>query len=263
MTTLEVDWAKVGLWGPPPPRRRFGPRDVAYAVAWLVGVNIALAAAVLWWMSTEDPATISTDLTTHPAVLAGGLIALWVVFAGVPTLVTRRHGAGSLATDFGWRVPTAADWGLGAVVGLTMRAGDLALGALAGHLGWVTGDNSGWLFLPRPWLVTALFALGAAVVAPALEELFFRGLVLRAMSRATWSRPRWSTPVAIVVSSLLFGMLHTTAMNVSGLYVAGVTAAAGTVLALLAVRRKNLGAAITAHIVFNTTGVIGAWMVTL
>lgn len=263
MTTLEVDWAKVGLWGPPQARRGFGPRDVVYAVAWLAGANVALAAVVVWWMTGADPSTITIDMTTDPAVLAGGLIVLWVVFAGVPTLVSRRHGSGSWAADFGWRVPTAADWGLGLVVGLTMRGADLAVGALAGHLGWVAGDNSSWLFSPRAWLVTVLFVLGAAVVAPALEELFFRGLVLQAMARSTWFGSRWSTPVAVAVSSVLFGVLHTTAMDASGLYVVAVTTAAGLVLALLAVRRGNLGAAITAHIVFNTTGVVGAWMVTL
>ena len=41
-----------------------------------------------------------------------------------------------------------------------------------------------------------------AVLTPVAEELFFRGLMLRAIGR------RWSIPIAVVVSSIVFGLFH-------------------------------------------------------
>lgn len=258
----DVNWGKVGLWGPPRPRRDWGPRDVAYALCWLVGANIALAVPVVAWMVMAGPGTDVTMLSTHPAVLSAGLLTLWAVFIGVPAHVTRHYGVGSMAADFGWGVVTRADWRLGLGVGLVMRAVDTGASSVATWLGWTTGDNSSWLFAPRAWVVTAAFAVGAAVVAPALEELFFRGFILRALAKSRHLTGWTATVFPIAVSSVIFGVLHTTAFDASGLYVMCSTAVAGAVLAVIATRRGNLGAAIAAHIVFNTTGVIEAWVMT-
>lgn len=261
--TLErVDWAKVGLWGPPAPRRTWGPRDVTYGVLWLIGANILLAVPVVAFMLLGDPEAITPDIATQPAVLTGGLLTLWLVFAGVPLAVSRRFGLRSLKDDFGWVAPTMSDWALGLKLGVVMRVADIAIGWVAGTVGWTTGDNSDWLFAPRALILTAFFVVGAAVIAPALEELFFRGFIMRALARTRRLTGRAQVIVPIVVSSLIFGTLHATALDVSGLYVVLVTATAGAVLAVVAVRRGNLGASITAHIVFNSTGVIGAWAMT-
>jgi membrane protease YdiL (CAAX protease family) len=254
-------WSGVGLWGPPVPRRTWGARDVAAGVGWLLGANLVLAVGVVGWMLAAGPDAPLTGLATNPVVLVAGLVTLWAVFTAVPVRVSRRYGTGSLSGDFGWRVPGRGDWMPGVKVGLVLRAADLALGWVALELGWAAGDNSAWLVAPRAWALTALFLLGAAVIAPALEELFFRGFVLRALARSPRFTPRASTVLAIAVSSVVFGALHTTALNVSGLYVVVVTAAAGAVLAVLATRRGNLGACIAAHIVFNSTGVIGVLLV--
>ena len=253
-----VNWAKVGLWGPPAPRRAWGPQDVGWAAVWLVVANLAVAVPVLWWMTSSPSTTDPASVTNDPAVLTAGLVVLWAVFAGVPTYLSRRRGAGTWALDFGWSLPTGTDWAFGLRAGLVMRAADIALGVAASALGWTTGDNSSWLFADRAWVVTAWFVVGAAVIAPALEELFFRGFVMRAVARAKSLRGGARTWVPIGVSTLLFGVLHANAVSISGLYVVAVTAAAGLVLALVTVRRGNLGASIATHIVFNTTGVVVA-----
>lgn len=261
-TLDELDWGKVGLWGPPAPRRAWGLRDAGYAILWLIGGNLALAAPVMWWMYRSDSLTNPADITTHPAVLVSGLVVLWAVFAGVPTLVSRRYGLGSWAADFGWRLPGRADWVFALKLGLAMRAGDIGLGFLAGELGWTSGDNSGWLFDGgRALALTVFFVLGAAVIAPALEELFFRGLLMRAVGRAKRLTGAAKTWVPVAASSAVFGALHLTALDVSGLYVVALTGAAGLILAVVTVRRGgDLGAAVATHIVFNSTGVIGAWV---
>lgn len=260
-TLSTVDWGKVGLWGPPVPRRRWGPRDAGYAVLWLLVANVALAVPVVAWMSTTSSTTDPATITGHPAVLTAGLLVLWAVFAGVPAAVSRRHGAASLAKDFGWVTPTRADWAFAVKLGLVMRGADIGLGVVAAELGWATGDNSNWLFDGgRTWVLTAFFVLGAAVIAPALEELFFRGLVMGAIRRAPRLAGAAKTWVPVAVSSVIFGVLHANALDLSGAYVVALTAACGAVLAVVAVRHGNLGASVATHIVFNSTGVIGAWL---
>lgn len=260
-TTNRPDWGKVGMWGPPAPRRAFGPRDVVYAVLWLLAGNVALAAPIVWLMANSSSLTNPADITTDPAVLVGGLLVLWAVFAGVPTHVSRRHGAGTWAADFGWRLPARADWVFALKLGLVMRGADIGLGVVATELGWTTGDNSNWLFDDtRALALTIFFVLGATVIAPTLEEVFFRGLLMRALGRAKRLTGKAATWVPIVGSSLIFGGLHANAMSMSALYVVALTTSAGVVLAVVAHRQGNLSRAIATHIVFNVTGVIGAWV---
>ena len=83
-----------------------------------------------------------------------------------------------------------------------------------------------------------------AVGAPLVEELFFRGLVLRALAG------RLPVPVAIVVTGLAFGLAHFEALQFAGLAVFGM------VLAALAWRSGRLAPSIAAHAAFNATAVI-------
>jgi membrane protease YdiL (CAAX protease family) len=259
----DVDWSRAGLWGPPRARRQWGPRDIWVGLAWLLASNLLLAVPVTVWMAQADPGSAPVDLATSSPIIAAGLLVLWAVFAGVPTWASWRHGARSLTRDFGWLIPSRADWRIGLGLGLILRMADLGAGWAAGRLGWTAGDNSDWLFAPRAAIITAFFVLGAAVIAPVLEELFFRGFMMGALNRSVHLAGRVRTVVAVVVSSLVFGALHTSGLDSAGLYLLVATATAGSVLAVLAVRRGNLGASMVTHVVFNTTGVLCAWLVTL
>ena len=86
-------------------------------------------------------------------------------------------------------------------------------------------------------------AMGAAVivVAPVVEELFFRGLLLGEMQR------RWGTAAAVAASSVVFGATHFQPLQFPGL------TAAGAVFAIAAVRTRRLGPAIAVHAGFNAT----------
>lgn len=261
----DVDWQRVGLWGPPGPaegngrdRRPWGPRYVAYGIGWLIAANVALAVPVLWQMSSHQ---MSPEMAgTQAWILAAGLAVLWIVFAGVPWWASHRHGAGSLAVDFGFRMPSRHDWLAGAGLAAVMRLLEAGLDWAAQALGLQVGDNSSWLTGGWPVWISAGFALSAAVGAPVLEELFFRGLILRSVLRTELPlRVRaWG---AVIVSAAIFGVLHTNAFNAGGAYVAASTALAGAVLAVVAIRRGNLGMSIATHVAFNTTGVALAWLV--
>jgi membrane protease YdiL (CAAX protease family) len=83
-----------------------------------------------------------------------------------------------------------------------------------------------------------------AVAAPLFEELFYRGLWLRAVER------RWGTGWAVVTSSLVFGLIHLQVYDLPALI------SFGLVAAVLTVRSGRLGPAIWAHVAFNLTAVV-------
>lgn len=209
--------------------------------------------AIAILMATGEGGTIDTDRLPLLVVVLG-VVGGWFGLIGWPTIATWFKGQRSLRKDFGLLF-TWADVGWGVLAGFAC----LALSILFSLL-WVaiSGQDppSNADFLDDvgtgPLVVLVLFA-AIAVGTPLAEELFFRGLFMRALGK------RWNVRVAVVGSSLVFGAMHATAGTSLGsaLFIAGVTAAYGFVLALLTVwRNGRLGGAITAHGVINGTQVL-------
>jgi membrane protease YdiL (CAAX protease family) len=82
------------------------------------------------------------------------------------------------------------------------------------------------------------------VCAPVVEELFYRGLLLRSMER------RWGTAVAVVGSSVVFALVHFQPYDLLPL------ALAGLLFGTLRARSGRLGPGIWAHVAFNLTAII-------
>ncbi len=91
----------------------------------------------------------------------------------------------------------------------------------------------------------ALRLLGTILLVPLIEELFFRGYVLRRLKQDGWL---W-TVLAIGVSSLLFGLLHERLL-------AGVLAGVG--FGVLYLQRNRLADPVTAHVVANALIAVAA-----
>ena len=175
-------------------------------------------------------------------------VGLWTGLVGVVVLAARRKGSGRVADDFGFR----ARWsdvglGLGAAVAAQVLLVPLVALVLSPLLGRpeVSGpvqdlvdDARGAAFL--------VLVLTAAVGAPVVEELFFRGLLLRSLEHRFG--PGW----ALAGSSVLFGLAHPNDLSAAGMALVMISLAAlAAVLALLVVRTGRLGAAIVAHAAFN------------
>lgn len=234
---------------PPVPVIGWGIGDVFYGLLlWLAG-GVLSAAFLLLVGVVDTPAGDAGELSL--GLVAATLASGWVGFVGWPVVASWRKGQRSLVKDFGLTIrPVDVGWGL--LGGL----GALAV-SIAGGLLWtvVSGDPSpsNGDFLPsEPGLLggLALWVL-VAVLTPVAEELFFRGLMLRAVGR------RFGLPIGIVASSLVFGLFHTSALSAAGLFIVVVTAAYGAVFAWLVVRAQGrLGPAIVAHAVVNTAGVL-------
>ena len=221
-----------------------GPRwTIAQSLAvWLVGVvagTLALGISVALGADADDPLVIFGPL----------LAAQTLGWIGAISYLSRTRGTGSLATDFG----------------LTMVPKDL-LGLLYGFgllivLGLLTypllelfdrTDEPGQEVLEiveeASGLEVALAVIFVAVVTPVAEELLFRGLLLKAMSRRLSG---WKLPVA---NGVLFGVIHLVdpqaALQIPALSVLGI------VLAYQAVRTQRLGLPIFTHMGINLVSVV-------
>lgn len=239
---------------PPPTQGRWGLGDAV--VGFVVGI-ISSFIAVAIWVAVSGSSVTSTS-TTSVGVSVAGLVGLWVGLAGAPVLASRLKGAGHLAVDFGFRLRLWPDVPLGIGVGLGSQLIllpvlyiplrvlvphlDQQLGQPAQHL--TGGANTGGLVL-----------LGIFVVigAPMVEELFFRGLLLRSLEKTKGlaSLGRRATPtVAVLISAVAFGVAHFELLQLLGLV------AFGVILGVLAERWRRLGPGIFAHASFNAVTVI-------
>lgn len=180
-------------------------------------------------------------------------VPLWAGLAGAVVYAGRLKGNG-LVADFGL-CSKLLDAPLGLAVGIGTQLVVLPL------LYWpvlsLLGRSTEELSEPARelasradgtfgWIVLAVMVVA---IAPVVEELFYRGLVMRALTKRGWSP--W---VAIVGSAALFGGMHFQPLQFLGLFVLGV------LLGVLAHRSGRLGPAIWAHVGFNATTVVSLYV---
>lgn len=173
--------------------------------------------------------------TVKVACVAGALAVLW-----------KRYG--ELATPRG---ASATDWTLSAVAGVVI----FLLWIFLQQRWAMLGTPAGWKPLSangeKSWSLVVARLVGAVIVVPVMEELFWRSLVMR------WIRshdflavvPRQVGAMAFLVSSALFGLEHHQ-------WLAGVLAGFG--YAGIYMRSGNLWTAMAAHAITNL--LLGSWV---
>jgi membrane protease YdiL (CAAX protease family) len=193
-----------------------------------------------------------TGLDLAPVVAAtlasGGLAALAV-------LAARRAASqsGGWERALGLDLPVWRDtgrilaWSLLLLVAQTVVAA--LLQALVPALSGAVADNASFL-RDEPLWALLLFAVLAVTVAPVLEELLFRGLVLRGLMLRLGFWP------AALLSSAFFGLFHAQALDADSLLVVVATAVFGLGLCLLARRTGRLGPGIGVHALRNAAAVL-------
>jgi CAAX prenyl protease-like protein len=102
------------------------------------------------------------------------------------------------------------------------------------------------------WPLIAVRLVGAALLVPVMEELFWRSFLMRWIDRPQFETvvPQQVTLKAIVLSTFVFMLAHT-------LWLAAIIA--GLAYALLFVRTGRLWVPVISHAVTN--GVLGVWVV--
>jgi membrane protease YdiL (CAAX protease family) len=231
-----------------------------------LAVTLILMWLLVTWMRSAS----------FPVFALGGNLALllsylvvWIPLLAACAFATYRRGTLSPRRDLGLAV-TGTDVLFGLSVGLLVRGIVSALEiATTGRLslGSVTFGNvvyNGW------WVFAALLA--PIVLAPFVEELFFRGLVLRSvqgwLTGITVGRPaprstpqsthRLASGTAILISASLFALLHMTQASSpsSTLMLGASTLILGIAAGILAVMTGRIGASIVAHATFNATIIV-------
>ncbi|HET7415467.1 MAG TPA: CPBP family intramembrane glutamic endopeptidase [Arthrobacter sp.] len=226
-----------------------------------------------------------------PALILLSLVLVWATILAVCLLVSKLRGYGSVAKDFGLRFKWV-DVGIGLGCGIAARLLVLAVTSLLVFV-WPPPDGnmpttniSVFLTGGTVWLIINAF-IGGVLIAPVLEELFFRGFILRAVQNAWWlSGPKRgpvdapTTPAdkshvqpavparslktaataAVVISAVIFSLVHlgsvpdlySTVVLLVSVFVMGLVCGALTVLT------GRLGPAIVTHMVFNGVAMVAA-----
>ncbi len=175
--------------------------------------------------------------------MAVGMVA--GVFGGAPVVWEPLRIAAVALALFYFRRELAfgprRDLWLAALAAVICAAGWLGLAALA------EPGSSRELEVPEAGLASFGFLLRLAsyvLLVPVVEELAFRGYLMRRLSHADWGSlpPRQSTMVAWLLSSLVFGLLHPHWVG---------AALAGALYGLVYLRSGSLIAAIVAHALTN------------
>ena len=159
------------------------------------------------------------------------------IYVGYVRLVERRR-----ARELSWG-GAVAELGKGAMVGAAFLAGVVGLVAAVGFYHVVA---------VHPWSAL-LTPLAIAVMSGYTEELMFRGVLLRIAeeSLGTW--------LALLISSLLFGVVHATNPGATVVSTVAIVLEAGVLLGAAYVLTRRLWMAIGIHFAWNFTqaGIFG------
>jgi len=219
---------------------RWGLGDAA--AGWLLAQVGGFVAIVIVAVLSGTQAESSEDLSL--GWLAVAQLGLWAGLGGVPFLAARLKGNG-VVVDFGLRAKLV-DPLIGLGVGLGTQF--ILVPALYIPIFWLFDVTSNDLEEPARGLTdratdplgVVLLVLIVGIGAPIIEELFYRGLLLRSLERRF--HQEW---IAVGGSAVLFAASHFQLLQFPALALLGV------ILALLVQRTGRLGPAIATHMVFN------------
>jgi len=253
--------APLGIPGPPPnsvpappgagtkPRPRWGPLDALPPIIFFGGLQ--LLAFLVEPPDADDSSTSTAVEAVETATWAVIVLLLIQQLLQVawPIVVSRWKGLG-IVSDWKFQFkPIDIAYGIGLWLAVFIAA-SVAGEVVARIVGLndtdeatntqILTDNEGSL-----WVLGIVFCV--VIGAPLVEELLFRGLILRAFEKS------FGPVVGIVVSTVIFTVLHV---------VGGATwdetfvlwasiGMVGLVLAIGTVKIGRLGPAIIAHVLFN------------
>lgn len=192
--------------------------------------------------------TLSVEATFGAVIGAQALGAV-----GALALISRWKGQQSLRRDFGWEL-RRRDW---PYLFLGM-ASTIAIGLAFAPLIRMIDDTEDQPLVDLLAYVNgpvelALAFLGVVILAPAIEELLFRGVLLRSLQR------RFADTGAIILQASVFSLAHALG-NVGGgvnaVVQLAVLAVFGLILGTVTVRSGSASRAILLHAGFNLVGLL-------
>ena len=227
------------------PGRTWGLREAVLAV---LAVPASLVAGLL----------VLVVLPGRPGLVATGVATLTMTVLAVLLARPAARQSGGVGRALGLGPPVPSDVGrvLGwSVVLLVVQV--LTVSLLVGLVPALRGaspDNVGFV-RGEPWASVVVLAVLAVVVAPFVEEVLFRGVVLRGLMLRTGFWP------AAVTSSALFGVFHAQGSPAEAALLAVATGVFGLGLCVLVRRTGRLAPAIGVHAVRNALALAAALLV--
>lgn len=253
----------ITVWGPLEPKRKLGPgwRHILLGFAGMFVLSLAFGLVVAYIVSAtaDDNVALSESmsqlLTSSGPGVVGGLLVLWTAWLFAVWMASRATEGGFKAL-VGWGIRWKVDVPVGLGIGVGAQGLTLLLGLLVSALSQVPEENLGNTGMVTSvtgiWL--PIVTLGATVGAPIVEELFFRGLVLPVIAR------RWGNLLGVIVSSVLFGVMHIQSTFASSVYTVTMVTMVGMLLGYLKVKTGRIGATIAAHIALNSVGLAATYL---
>ncbi len=247
---------------------RWGMGDVLLGLAVIAIVTVGagiLASIVLqvlssdsgfgWGSASESSGVDWMETTGFAIVGVATMVGLQASTFSWPVIVARWKGRG-FVPDFGFRFKWV-DFLIGPAMAIPMMmaAGLVGYGAstLVGLEDQSEAGNTEFLTDSTPGLVRYALIFFVVVGAPFSEELFFRGLSMRAIQK------RFGKPVALVGSTALFTLPHFQGGSWQAVVVMLATIGTiGLLLGGLALGMNRLGPGIVAHATFNSIAAVVA-----
>ena len=221
----------------PDPQLSWGVRHVIYG--WLLG-QVAVILVVIAINAFDSGIDLDDPSLEITAILQA---ALWVGTLGIPMWLYLVKGVSW--KEFGWEFQKN-DILPGLLIGLgtQIAAGLLYLPLVLIFDGIDVSEPARELVDKATGFGVFLLFLVVAIGAPLVEELFYRGLTLKAFEK------KMSNRLALVLSSLVFAIAHLQLIQFPALFLFGFVAG------YLARKYDRLGRAVLAHVGFNTTTVV-------
>ena len=243
----------------PPQTKRQGSMWVLYAVmGFVVGqlgaLILALVAGAIAGKTSAQMQAIASASAPPEWYVVVTLIGLWFGFIGAPWLASRTQGTRNFVRDLGLRFKWIDL--IGILIGILGQVLVALMYAPFQHdihnfnapSQKLTGASHGAGFV--------VIAIATVLLAPAAEELFFRGLLLKGMVRlftplkAVGGARTAGVVLAVIADGLLFGLAHGEWVQLAGL------ATFGAILAAVSYRTGRLGMNMVAHASFNLIAII-------
>ncbi len=169
--------------------------------------------------------------------------------------VSRRWGTGSLGRDIGL-TPRFADLGWGPVIWLGAIVAQIGVGIVVVAFDIPVASNTeGISEISADRTYVWALVISAVIAAPLVEEMVFRGVVLRGL------RSRMPVMIAVILQGVLFGAAHVDPVRgVGNVGLVLVLSGVGVVFGVGATLLRRIGPSIVAHAIFN--GVVLALLLT-
>lgn len=207
-----------------------------------VWVMVALVASLIM-------ARLSANLMVGlgvPSVLAFTVLTVVAYGPALCAVILVMRAAPGRAETVGMR-PRWSDLLFGPVVWIAVLVAQVVTGIALVVFGIPVQSNVEDLSENRPgWAVIAVLLVSAVVVAPVVEELVFRGVILQALSS------RAPTAVAILLQGLAFGLIHLgPELGTGAVGLVIVLSVIGVILGVSVILLGRIWPAILAHAIFN------------